>query len=463
MFRTRLTMALGALRILDPLAILLCGLVAHWIYLAPDSVSPRYWTVMVIAVLLAINAFGLGGVYRVEGRDVLRMASLRAIGLWLVVAGILLAGLFVYKASIVYSRGWFILWIILGVSSLAGLRLVLLYLFHWMRVRGMLRSRIAVVGNGAKTQALIERLFRTNAANVYVVGGFVTDLEEMVYIQSKPAFGDMDALRRLIVRGGVDEIILCYGPDEVEELKRAMHLVRDFPVTVNASAGFELEEAPVLGVERSGDVLLLRLLDQPLSGWSAVMKLLEDKILAVLILILAAPLLAVIAVLVRSSSSGPILFRQKRYGFNNNEITIYKFRTMFEHTPEDGFVTQATEKDPRVTPIGAFLRRSSMDELPQLFNVIGGSMSLVGPRPHAVSHNDYYGKVIDGYLGRHKVKPGITGWAQVNGLRGETQAAEDMRQRLEYDLQYIERWSVMFDLKILAMTPFSILSRRNAY
>ena len=185
--------------------------------------------------------------------------------------------------------------------------------------------------------------------------------------------------------------------------------------------------------------------------------------IAALLLILLLPVFAIIALAIKLDSQGPVFFRQKRYGFNNNPITVFKFRTMFTGPAEESSVPQARRNDPRVTRLGALLRRSSLDELPQLFNVLRGEMSLVGPRPHAVAHNEQYAKVIDDYLSRHRVKPGITGWAQINGLRGETDTPDKMRRRVQYDLYYIDNWSLFFDLKILLLTPFVGFVNRNAY
>jgi exopolysaccharide biosynthesis polyprenyl glycosylphosphotransferase len=208
---------------------------------------------------------------------------------------------------------------------------------------------------------------------------------------------------------------------------------------------------------------MLSVLERPLSGWSLVLKALEDRILAAILLLLLGPLLLAIAAIVKLDSPGPALFRQRRYGFANNEIVVYKFRTMFHARVEDASVPQATRDDPRITRIGKFLRRSSLDEFPQLLNVLRGDMSLVGPRPHAVAHNEQYATIIDDYLARHRVKPGMTGWAQVNGLRGETDTPEKMRRRVQFDLYYIDNWSLLFDLKILALTPIAILGKENAY
>jgi putative colanic acid biosynthesis UDP-glucose lipid carrier transferase len=202
--------------------------------------------------------------------------------------------------------------------------------------------------------------------------------------------------------------------------------------------------------------------ETPFVGLNGIVKRGSDIVLASLALVLLSPMMLFAAIGVRLSSPGPIIFRQRRYGVDGREITVFKFRSMT--VTEDGAtVTQATRGDSRVTPFGAFMRRTSIDELPQLFNVLQGCMSLVGPRPHAVAHNELYRGVIKGYMMRHKVKPGITGWAQVNGLRGETASVDVMRQRIEHDLDYLRRWSLGFDLLILLKTVRIVLSRTNAY
>ena len=182
-----------------------------------------------------------------------------------------------------------------------------------------------------------------------------------------------------------------------------------------------------------------------------------------MILLLALPTLATIALLVKLDSPGPVLFRQRRFGFNNNVITALKFRSMTATADGDGAVPQATRGDPRVTWIGAFLRRHSLDELPQFVNVLRGDMSIVGPRAHAVRHNEQYAALIDDYLARHKVKPGITGWAQVNGLRGETETLDKMEARVQHDLYYVDNWSLLFDLRIILLTLFVGFRSDHAY
>ena len=193
------------------------------------------------------------------------------------------------------------------------------------------------------------------------------------------------------------------------------------------------------------------------------MKRAEDVALSLLLLVLVAPAILLIALLIKIDSRGPVFFRQERYGFNNQRIMVCKFRSMHHEPHPDPSVPQARRNDPRLTRLGAILRRTSLDELPQLFNVLSGDMSLVGPRPHATAHNEKYARLINGYLGRHRMKPGITGWAQVNGCRGETETIDQMRQRLALDLHYIANWSLLLDLRILLITIPVVIRGTNAY
>jgi putative colanic acid biosysnthesis UDP-glucose lipid carrier transferase len=206
----------------------------------------------------------------------------------------------------------------------------------------------------------------------------------------------------------------------------------------------------------------LSVCDTPFHGMDAVLKRATDLVVAIVGLVIVSPLMLAIAAAIKLTSKGPVLFRQRRYGLNGEEILVYKFRSMMGC--EDGpVVAQATRQDSRVTPLGAFLRRWSLDELPQIFNVLEGKMSFVGPRPHAVAHNEEYRKLINGYMLRHKVRPGITGWAQVNGLRGETATVDKMHRRVQYDLDYLKNWSLWLDLKIIARTVLTVARDRHAY
>jgi Undecaprenyl-phosphate glucose phosphotransferase len=215
-----------------------------------------------------------------------------------------------------------------------------------------------------------------------------------------------------------------------------------------------------------GSVAMIDLYDKPIADWGIVLKWMFDKSIGLIALLLFAPLMAAVAILIKLDSPGPVLFRQKRYGFNNELIEIYKFRSMHVDSADATAAKLVTRDDPRVTRVGRILRKSSVDELPQLFNVIRGDLSLVGPRPHALAAkaaDRRYDEVVVGYFARHKVKPGITGWAQVNGWRGETDTPEKIQKRVEHDLHYIENWSLFLDIYILLRTPMALLRPKNAY
>ncbi len=216
-----------------------------------------------------------------------------------------------------------------------------------------------------------------------------------------------------------------------------------------------------------GDVPVLDIVDKPITDWDVVMKWLFDRIVGGLMLIVLSPIMLLTAIAIKLDSRGPVLFKQKRYGFNNELIEVYKFRSMYVDQCDATASKLVQKDDPRVTRVGAFIRKTSIDELPQLFNVVfKGNLSLVGPRPHAVhakAADRLYDEAVDGYFARHRVKPGITGWAQINGWRGETDTNEKIQRRVEHDLYYIENWSVLFDLYILAKTPLALAKTENAY
>lgn len=215
-----------------------------------------------------------------------------------------------------------------------------------------------------------------------------------------------------------------------------------------------------------GDVPFLPAFDKPMSDWNSALKVIEDRVIAALALVCLSPLFAIIAVLVKTGSPGPVFFRQTRFGFNNEPVSVYKFRSMYTDQSDAKAAKLVTKDDPRVTPIGRFIRKTSIDELPQLFNVLSGELSLVGPRPHAMQAKAggiVYDEVVEGYFARHKMKPGITGWAQIHGWRGETDTIDKLEARVEHDLYYIDNWSLALDIYILLKTPLSLLNTKNAY
>jgi len=389
---------------------------------------------------------------------------------WSLTMVALLVAAYLTRTSDSYARLWATAWFLIG---LAGFGLVRLVSTHWLerwRRQGRFARMVAIVDLDGTGRVLARRLQGGSAEEMRLLGVFAPETAapaEASAAASLPApqSATIDDLLALSKMFRIDDVLVTISwPGDASArgvLRRLATLpatVRLCPVLPQAAPTPYCEAEVMLG---SPTLVVSR---RPLPGWHVVLKRAEDLLLGGLILIALAPVMLLIGAAVRLDSPGPALFRQQRLGFNNNPITVFKFRSM-THSPVRGepqFV-QATRNDPRVTRIGRLLRRTSLDELPQLLNVLRGDMSLVGPRPHAVAHNEQYAALIDDYLGRHRVQPGITGWAQVNGWRGETDTIEKMQKRVEFDLAYIERWSIMFDLRIIVQTALGMFFDRQAY
>jgi len=282
-------------------------------------------------------------------------------------------------------------------------------------------------------------------------------------VDGHPLLGTLDDLVDYARRERVDDIIITMPWNADKRLVGIINKLREIPIGIFLGADLVGYRFLHLFPNAIGNIPAIEVHSRPLSGWRASIKFLEDYTIASALIFMISPLLLLICAAIKLESRGPVIFRQQRYGFNNKNITVFKFRSMYHGRPPEEGVPQTQRDDPRVTRAGRFLRRTSLDELPQLFNVLNGSMSLVGPRPHAVEHNVQYAKIIGGYFGRHNVKPGITGWAQLNGLRGETDTKDKMKARVEHDVYYIDNWSIWLDLKILFKTPLVVFSQDTAY
>jgi putative colanic acid biosynthesis UDP-glucose lipid carrier transferase len=457
------TLLLGGLRVVDVLVVVLGAVLSYFIRHETFVLPDLYVIAIVGAVLLALNYLQVAGVYVFDDLPRLAVQIGRLSMAWTAVMGTLLALAYFTQTSVAFSRAFAIGWFALTLAGFILVRLLVLIQIDRWRQRGLLALNVAVVGAGDAGQHLIRQI-ETHARHQYhIVGVFDDEWERLpATVVGHKVRGSVDDLVRFVRIYPVDEVLVAvpwrstsYLQDLVKKLKVLPNDVKLCPEYVGATL-------PVRGISPVAGVPLLSVLERPLSGWNLVLKNLEDRILGAVLLLLMLPLLAAITLAIRLDSPGPVFFRQRRYGFNNNAIVVWKFRTMHHEPENEAVVPQATRNDPRVTRVGKLLRRTSLDELPQIFNVLRGEMSLVGPRPHAVAHNEQYAKIIDDYLSRHRVKPGITGWAQVNGLRGETDTPEKMRLRVQHDLYYIDNWSFWFDLKILALTPF-VAMNQNAY
>ncbi|MDP1825551.1 MAG: exopolysaccharide biosynthesis polyprenyl glycosylphosphotransferase, partial [Archangium sp.] len=317
-------------------------------------------------------------------------------------------------------------------------------------------------------EALIEALQAQKDSDLDIRGVFDdrSDERSAPMIAGKPKLGTVDDLVEFARRTRIDLLLVSLPISAEARVLQMLRKLWVLPVDLRLAAHMSRLRFRPRAYSYIGNVPVLDVFDRPIADWDIVIKAIFDRVLGMLMLIAFAPLMALVALAVKLDSRGPVFFKQKRHGFNNQLIEVFKFRTMRVHHPAPGELVQARPGDTRLTPIGGFLRSASLDELPQLLNVLNGSMSLVGPRPHANgtrAANVLFEEAVAEYAARHRVKPGLTGWAQVNGWRGETDTLEKIQRRVEHDLFYIEHWSLRFDIKILFMTAAEVLRRRNAW
>jgi putative colanic acid biosynthesis UDP-glucose lipid carrier transferase len=389
----------------------------------------------------------------------------RLLTAWLGVITLLLLAAFLTKTSAVYSRKMMGTWVVLAPTLLWAWRLVMRVVLQEARVRGYNSRNAAIVGVSVLGERLAARIAASPWMGVRLVG-FYDDRSssrlEATNLSQIDLRGGLDALVEQARRREVDMVYIALPPRAEPRINALIRRLSDTTASVYLAydfGGYDLLSARWSSV---ADVPVMSVVEDPFHGVDGLVKRIEDIVMAGIILAMISGPMALIGLAIRLTSRGPIFFRQRRYGLNGEEIRVLKFRTMT--VCEDGDqIVQAKNGDVRVTPLGAFLRRTSLDELPQFLQVLTGTMSIVGPRPHAVAHNEQYRSLIQGYMRRHKVKPGITGWAQVHGWRGETDTVEKMQKRVQYDLEYINRWNLGLDLKIILMTFRTVLRRQNAY
>ena len=424
-----------------------------------------YLLLTVGATMMMVFRFARSGVYDVSDAFNLGVIFRSTVKRFVEVILLIIASLFVLKISDEISRLWFVTWSITSAIALCGFRLVTASAAQRLRRSGRLTKNIAIVGASEVGHQLAAK-FMQECLGTRLVGVF--DERRSRFVQSgngSTAVYQLEALYELLCKGCVDEIVIAIPPSasyRILELSRHFH---PFAVSLRVLAPEGYENFQVLDSRRYGDIGTFRVMGKPLDEVAALIKRIEDVVIAAFCLLVTLPLMLVIALSIKLDSRGPVLFRQKRLGANNLPFNLLKFRSMYvEQT--DPFGHQLTRAgDPRITRVGRFLRSTSLDELPQLINVLRGEMSLVGPRPHPLAASAAgisYARAISEYPIRHRVKPGITGWAQVNGWRGETTTIEQIRRRVEHDLYYIENWSLTFDFLILGRTVYVVLSRANA-
>ena len=447
---------LAILKQLEPLATVLTLALCMLICRVPFTLT--YGTIALLAFIITSRVFSRA--HRDEelaGKSISTLFT-RILLEWLAVVCVLLLAGFAFKVTAQFSRATMLSWfaanpLVLYAAHFARIRV------RWLISNSDLAPKYLIIGaNGVGFE-----LFRRMPPKGFM-GFFDFRSADRLPDTIDPAYlvGHCKDVAEFARTHGVTSIYIALPLSNVPRIGEMVRELRDTTASVYFVPdvfAFDLIQGRL--VEING-MPAISVCDTPFHGMDAVMKRATDMVLASLALLALAPLMILIALAVKLTSAGPVLFRQRRYGLNGEEIMIYKFRSMT--VCEDGtVVNQATRRDRRVTPLGRILRSTSLDELPQLLNVLEGKMSVVGPRPHAVAHNELYRKLISGYMIRHKVRPGITGWAQVNGLRGETETVEKMRERVRFDLEYLSHWSPWLDVKIICKTLWVIARDQNAY
>jgi Undecaprenyl-phosphate glucose phosphotransferase len=453
------------------LALMLLSGAAALLLFTPEE-SEAFWLDALLipaVVIFAVIAFETSHLYspviiRTRGRQ-----AVRVFAAWTAAALIPWGWLSSIGLGAI-SGDWLIGWWALGLVAFALGRLALhVIVCRWTRA-GRLSRRTVIVGGGTAGEELIKAIGADATTDVQMLGVFDDreDNRSSDVVAGLPKLGTVDDLVAFARRTRIDLIIFTIPVTAEARILEMLKKLSVLPVDIRLSAHTNKLQFRPRSYSYVGTVPVIDMQDKPIADWDVVVKWLFDRSVGSAMLVALSPVMLLTALAIKLDSKGPVLFHQKRYGFNNELIEVFKFRSMYTDKTDHSASKLVTKGDPRVTRVGRFIRKTSLDELPQLFNVVfAGNLSLVGPRPHAVhakAAERRYDEAVDGYFARHRVKPGITGWAQVNGWRGETDTAEKIQQRVEHDLYYIENWSVLFDFEILVKTPISMLSKsENAY
>jgi Undecaprenyl-phosphate glucose phosphotransferase len=459
----------GTVRLIELALILLIGSAVYAAYVVPsEGFEWRYLAAIAGIGVLAMLAFQTADIYQVQAFRGYEKQYFRLASAWSVVFLLAIGATFFAKVADQFSRVWLGTFYVVGLITLILFRKLLFMLVrHWTR-QGRLDRRTVIVGADANGDSLIKALAVQRDSDVNVVGLFDDRGEERTSSAGgRQKLGTVDDLVEFARRTRIDLVIFSLPISAEGRILQMLKKLWVLPVDIRLAAHSNKLRFRPRAYSYIGSVPVLDVLDKPITDWDVVMKWLFDKAVGTAMLVAASPLMLLTALAIRLESRGPVLFKQKRYGFNNELIEVYKFRSMYVDQCDATASKLVQKNDPRVTKVGAIIRKLSIDELPQLINVVfKGNLSLVGPRPHAVhakAANRLYDEAVDGYFARHRVKPGITGWAQINGWRGETDTEEKIQRRVEHDLYYIENWSVLFDLYILAKTPLALAKSENAY
>ena len=461
---------LAASRLLDPSILLIVSLFIAFIYPGYANLSSvaAYAATACTAALAMVLLFEAAGLYRlnvllnpINKLPVMFMC-------WVVLFGAVGSGVFLFKIGELVSRLWLLSLVSSGFFFVISERFLFAAYLRRFNKNGQLNRRAVLVGGGEPALKVVSILAESQDSGLSVVGIFDDRGDDRLGRAGEglPRLGSIDDLISFVRATRIDTLIVTLPVPAEDRLLQILNRLWVLPVDIRLSAsGQKLHYRP-RAYSYIGNLPCLDVFDKPLGEWGPFLKSMFDKSIAAVAIVVLAPIMALVALAIKFDSKGPVLFKQKRFGFNNELIEVYKFRSMYTDRTDADASKLVSKGDSRVTKVGRFIRKSSLDELPQLFNVLKGNLSLVGPRPHptkAKAGEALYENVVDSYFARHKVKPGITGWAQINGWRGETDTAEKIERRVEHDLYYIDNWSLTFDLYILLRTPLALLNTENAF
>ena len=451
---------------------LLVVMLAAWATLPFSQVIPLDFTTLF--AIVSLGAVLMGAMVRVFGGY--RFRRMRALPLLLAIGFLALGSTFVIlRAVLIYSGldgaqvdTWLTPWVLLASTALMLIRVALWYRINTLMRIGRLEHRFVLVGGGASLLPLITEIDRERGKGRRMCGFFDerSDRRSPTIVSGYHKMGEVDDLVEFARWAKIDTVVVAIPNASEERIQYLLTRLFVLPVDIRVLEGADVPNYSRKRLSNIGPFKLIEIYKRPFSGVSAIQKRIFDIVFASLAIVMLFPVMVVIAGLIKLESRGPILFMQRRHGFNNKPIQVLKFRSMYDDQCDPTAVKAVRRGDARVTRIGRFIRRASIDELPQFFNVLRGDLSLVGPRPHALAARTgdiIYDDVTQAYSARHKVKPGITGWAQINGWRGEMNSSEKIRARVEHDLYYIEHWSLWLDFKIMLLTPWSLVSTKNAY
>jgi len=429
------------------------------------ELDTRYQLVLLIALssfLFISQSFELYRSWRTS--TTLTMLGYTSL-VWIICCILLITLAYFTKTGSHYSRVAIGIWFVSTLISLNMWRVAFRAILFHFRKSGMNAKSVIIIGATPSGLKLADQI----VANPHLglkLRGFYEDrpANRLPELGEHTVEGSIEEGIKLVKSNpDINHVYIAMPMKAEERITEILNKCSDTTATVHIIPDFFIYNLLHSRWQHVGNMQTLSIFDSPFDGFNLTIKRVEDIVLGAIILVAIAIPMCFIGLAVKLTSKGPIIFKQKRYGLDGQEIKIYKFRSMALVNKKVDNVVQATKFDARITPIGALLRRTSLDELPQFINVLQGNMSIVGPRPHAVQHNEEYRQLIDGYMLRHKAKPGITGWAQINGWRGETDTLEKMEKRIEFDLKYIHRWSLAFDLKIIFLTIFKGFVNKNAY